>query len=104
MTFLDLWVQGSSAKAVGWTLIHSLWEGAAVAMALLVVLSVSRSARVRYWAACAAMLVLLAGFAATFYRVMPRQTGIAARAPVPVAVALPADNSPIGITATPWEL
>lgn len=104
MTVLDVWVQGSSAKALGWTLIHSLWEGAAVALALVVLLGVTRSARVRYWAACAAMLVLLAGFGATFYRVMPRETGIAPRVPIPAAVALPADDSPIGITETAWEL
>ena len=104
MTVLDLWVQSSSAKALGWTLIHSLWEGAAVALALVVLLGIAKSARVRYWAACAAMLLLLAGFGATFYRVMPRQTGIAPRAPIPAAVALPADDSPIGITATTWEL
>ena len=103
MTFLDLWMQGATAKALGWTLIHSLWEGAAVALALVVVLGVTRSARVRYWAACGAMLVLLAGFGATFYRVMPRETGIAPRAPIPAAVAIAADDSPIGITATAWE-
>jgi len=104
MTVLEFWMQGSSAKAMGWTLIHSLWEGAAVALALVVLLGVTRSARIRYWAACGAMLVLLAGFGATFYRVMPRETGIAARAPIPAAAALPADDSPIGITSTAWEL
>jgi len=104
MRFLEVWVQGSPAKALGWTLIHSLWEGAAVALALMVVLGVAKSARVRYWAGCGAMLVLLAGFVATFYRLMPRETGVAARAAVSAAVALPAEDTPVGVTATAWEL
>jgi GWxTD domain-containing protein len=104
MTMFDVWVQGSSAKAVGWTLIHSLWEGAVVALALAIVLGVARSSRVRYWAACFAMIALLAGFGATFYRVMPRETGIAPKALVPAAaVALSPDDAPIGITGTRWE-
>jgi GWxTD domain-containing protein len=104
MTMFDVWVQGSSAKAVGWTLVHSLWEGAVVALVLAVVLGVARSSRVRYWAASIAMLAMLGGFGATFYRMMPRETGIAAKAPIPAAaVALAADDAPIGITGTRWE-
>jgi GWxTD domain-containing protein len=104
MTMFDVWVQGSRALAVGWTLVHSLWEGAVVAVLLGVVLGVARSARVRYWAACFAMIALLAGFGATFYQVMPRETGIAPKAPIPSApVALSPDDGPIGITRTPWD-
>jgi GWxTD domain-containing protein len=104
MTMFDVWVQGSSAKAVGWTLIHSLWEGAVVALALAIVLGVARSSRVRYWAACFAMIAMLGGFGATFYRVMPRETGIAPKVLVPAAaVALAVDDAPIGITGARWE-
>ncbi len=103
MTMLDVWVQGSTAKALGWTLVHSLWEGAAVAVALAVVLGMARTSRVRYWAACFAMLALLAGFGATFYRLMPHDSGIAAKAPVPAVAALSSDNGPFGITGAPWE-
>jgi GWxTD domain-containing protein len=104
MTMLDIWMQSSSAKALGWTLVHSLWEGLAIALVLAVVLGVARSARVRYWAACFAMIAMLAGFGATFYRVMPREAGIAPKAPIPaVAVALTPDDGPIGITGTRWD-
>jgi hypothetical protein len=43
------------AKALGWTLLHFLWEGAAIAAVLLVALRVFRpaAARVRYGLACA---------------------------------------------------
>ena len=104
MTMFDVWVQGSSAKAVGWTLVHSLWEGAVVALALAIVLGIARSSRARYWAACFAMIALFAGFGATFYRMMPREIGIAPKVPIPAAaVALSPDDAPIGITGTRWE-
>src|SRR5690348_1348148 len=71
MRFLDLWVATPLARSIGWTLIHSLWEGAAISAALALVLSLTHSARVRYGAACAAMVVLLGAVAVTFIRMMP---------------------------------
>ena len=59
------------ATAAGWTLLHSLWEGAAVAAALAIALAVIRSSRFRYAAAGLAMLAMLAGFVVTFEHVMP---------------------------------
>jgi GWxTD domain-containing protein len=56
--------------ALGWTILHSLWQGAIVAFVLAVVLAVIRSSRVRYAAACLAMLSLLAGFGVTLSRMM----------------------------------
>jgi GWxTD domain-containing protein len=71
MTVLESLVQSPFAKALGWTLFHSLWEGAVAAILLLVTLSVVRSSRIRYAAACLAMLVILAGFGVTLRRFMP---------------------------------
>ncbi len=51
--------------ALGWTLLHSLWEGAVAALLLVTLLSVLRSSRARYAAACLAMLGILAGFGIT---------------------------------------
>jgi GWxTD domain-containing protein len=63
-------------EALGWTLFHFLWEGAAVALLLAMVLMVCRSARVRYGAACAAMLAMLAAFGATLAVKLPKmETG-----------------------------
>lgn len=64
------------AKALGWTLFHSLWQGAAVAILLLCVLAIARSARARYAAACLAMLAIALGSAFTFTRVMPQKRGL----------------------------
>jgi len=61
------------AKALGWALFHSLWEGALAALMVAAVLAASRSPRVRYVCACLAMLGALAGFVATFAYLMPRE-------------------------------
>jgi len=59
------------AAALGRTLLHSLWEGALVALALAVILPMVRSSRWRYGLASAAMIVLLAGLAVTFAKLAP---------------------------------
>ena len=74
MTNLEILVQTPFAKALGWALFHSLWEGAAVAAVLFAALCVIRSSRIRYFAACGAMLVMLGGFAVTLWRLMPDRT------------------------------
>jgi GWxTD domain-containing protein len=71
MNLLEVFVQTPAAAALGWTLAHSLWEGALVALALAVALSFLRTSRARYAAACLAMLGLIAIVALTFIRVMP---------------------------------
>ena len=71
MTLLEAWVETPLANAVGWTLLHSLWEGAVTSAALAAVLVAIRSPRARYAAACLAMLVMMAGFGLTLMRVMP---------------------------------
>ncbi len=70
MSVLESWVQSPGAEALVWTLIHSLWEGAVVALVLAGALCVLRGSRARYGAACLALLVLLAGFGVTFGRLM----------------------------------
>ena len=71
MRLLETWVETPLAGAVGWTLLHSLWEGAIIAAALAAVLMAVRSPRARYAAACVAMLVMLVAFGLTLVRVMP---------------------------------
>ena len=71
MNILEAWVETPLAGAVGWTLLHSLWEGAILMAALAAVLVAIRSPRARYAAACVAMLVMLSGFGLTLVRVMP---------------------------------
>jgi beta-lactamase regulating signal transducer with metallopeptidase domain len=57
-------------EAIGWMLLHSLWQAAGVALALAVVLCVLRRApaTARYLAACAAMITIVALPVATLTR------------------------------------
>lgn len=71
MKLLDLFVGTPFSEALGWTLLHSLWEGFIVAAALAVFLSVVRSPRTRYAAGGVALLAMLAGLAITFIQFLP---------------------------------
>jgi len=76
------------ANALGWTLFHSLWEGAAVALILLGIFYVVRSAQVRYVSACVALAVVAAGFVFTFFLLRPEGPA-GASAQIPEFPAIP---------------
>jgi hypothetical protein len=73
MNPIDAWMQTSIVRALGWTLFHSLWEGAIVALALAAALYVIHSPRARHAAACLALAGMLAGFGLTLGRLMLQQ-------------------------------
>ena len=84
MNALIFLVRTPLAKALGWTLIHSLWEGALIAALVAggFLLCRPASARTRYALACAGMLAMLVGFVVTLAVLWP------APAP-PMAIPLP---------------
>jgi GWxTD domain-containing protein len=67
MNALELWIHSAGAKALGWTLFHFLWEGAAIAGILVLALALLKPAwaRARYAAACAALLGMALAFGIT---------------------------------------
>src|SRR5262245_39829567 len=77
MRLLESWIQTPAAAALGKTLLHSLWEGTAIAVVLALVLCCVRSSRTRYAAACLAMIGLLGTCAFTLLRVMPPSLPVA---------------------------
>jgi len=81
-------VQSPYAAALGRTLLHSLWEGAAVALGLAAVLWVVRSARARYAAASVAMVLMLSGLVLTFARLAPEE-------PIRISLTGPRISSPL---------
>src|SRR5258708_6960384 len=101
MRLLETWVATPLAGAIGWTLLHSLWEGAIISATLAAALAVLRSPRARYAAGCGAMLVMLGGFGLTLIRVMPEHTqGVRTTA----TLALSAWNVPRSLDAvTRWK-
>src|SRR5579872_1548238 len=92
---LEHWIQSRAAAALGWTLAHSLWQGAIAALALMAIVWLTRSARVRYGAACLALLALFASFVVTFAIEMQRP------AHVSPAKTLSIPAAPRGVDAPP---
>ena len=99
-------------EALGWTLVHFLWQGAAVAVLLaLANLGLRRAtANARYLAACAAMVAMLAAAVGTFVWLVtePRAAPAMARAaPLgasPAAAAPPAPAARSIPDVFPWMI
>jgi GWxTD domain-containing protein len=75
MRLLEMFIQTPIAGAVGWTVLHSLWEGAFLSVLLSIILLAVRSPRFRYAAACIAMLLTLLAFSITLVNLMPHGRG-----------------------------
>ena len=76
MTFLEILVHGRFGQALGWTIVHSLWEGAVIALTLAAVLCFLRASRWRYSAASVAVLALLVAAGITFVRMIPQSNAV----------------------------
>ena len=67
------WLHTPLAQAIGWALLHFIWEGAALALLLAAWLCLVRpaSARRRYGAACVVLLAMPLAFAITLALELP---------------------------------
>src|SRR5579872_6145129 len=66
MTSLTHWLSPSMLHALGWTLLHFLWQGTAIAALAGVSMSLCRRASARYVMAVGALNLMLAASIATF--------------------------------------
>ena len=68
LLFIGDWLSGEMTRVIGWTLVHSAWQGVIVAgLAGLVVLATrQRPALVRYNLLCSLLILFLAGVIVTF--------------------------------------
>ncbi|NVO86629.1 M56 family metallopeptidase, partial [Hymenobacter terrestris] len=91
MNWLEQLLPPALVRALGWTLIHSLWQGAVVALALagLLLLLRRHSAQVRYRTAAAALITLLLLCGLTFGRYYYQAPSAG---PAAAAVMQPADT------------
>jgi GWxTD domain-containing protein len=89
-------LHGAAAQALGWALIHFLWEGAAVAALLAAIMYLGRpvSAKARYAAACIALAAMLAAFGVTLAVLWPAQP-VTITPPPATRFAVPAASLPI---------
>ncbi|MGO8789863.1 MAG: GWxTD domain-containing protein [Terriglobia bacterium] len=110
MRLLDVIIGTQISQALGWTLIHSLWQGCIIAAAFGAVLLSFRSPRIRYAAGCMALLAMLASFAITLVHFLPeRDSGSATLIKmVPAPWSAPPNTSgidshfPAFATLIPW--
>lgn len=90
-----------AVERVGWTLVHSTWQGAGIAIALWVVLFVmgKRSATRRYAVSCLALVAIVAAMAVTFVRAegMRRVLPVAGGTEVPVVVQGRIADAPVRV-------
>jgi len=98
MTALEYLVHTHLAKAIGWTLFHSLWQGVVVALLLQASLCLVQSPRVRYACAAVAMLAVLLAFMTTLARFLPEETA------APGAIGRALRNVPAGGVLGPLAL
>lgn len=64
----------TTAQALSLTLIHFVWQGTVIALALAVMLAFARSAHTRYALACTAMAAMPIAFGATFILALDRRS------------------------------
>ncbi len=60
------WLTPETIRTLGWTLVHFLWEGAALALLFYIFLAFTRSARVRYAAGVITLALMSAAPVVTF--------------------------------------
>ncbi len=94
MASLNSWLSETVLHALGWALIHSLWQCLAVAALAALVMAFCRRPSIRYIIAVGALALMLAAPVATFFLLM--------RAPVPAASS--AHASVFAVTAAPAAL
>src|SRR5436309_9370729 len=70
MSAMETFLTGPLVEAIGWALLHLLWQGVLVAAILAAALALlhRQSANARYLASCGALILLVALGVATAYR------------------------------------
>jgi len=95
MNLLHSMLESPAIHRLGWVLLHSLWQGAAVGLLLAVILTAlrRRGPRPRYAASCVAMLLLPTIAAATYFLIAPpAATVVSASAATAIA---PPETGPV---------
>jgi beta-lactamase regulating signal transducer with metallopeptidase domain len=97
-------LNGPVAVAIGWALLHLLWQGTIVAAILGATLALMerRSANARYLVSCSALALLLVLSIATAIRAYEPVTTVAKVAPVTSIMVMPplADEAPVPVPMT----
>ena len=88
MTYVQAFLSQELVQALGWTILHSLWQGALVALALsvLMVFLNRQSAQVRYFISITALFTTLAIAVFTFWSIYQTPVKNAVSATIPAKI------------------
>ena len=101
MANLNSWLSGAVMDALGWAIIHSLWQGLAVAALAALLMALSRRPSVRYLIGVGALALMLAAPIVTFSVLMQPQVGsVQASFLARLATDIPADTKIPGTAAS----
>jgi beta-lactamase regulating signal transducer with metallopeptidase domain len=92
MTGLTNWLSPSAMHSLGWTLLHFLWQGTAVAALAAVLMTLCRRASTRYTLAVGALTLMLAAPVATFFFLL--SSSAFSGAPVPAKSSSARETQP----------
>ena len=100
MNILTGWLSAGTLHALGWTLLHFLWQGTAVAAFTGVLMALRRSAQTRYALAVSGLIVMLASPIVTMFVLTQPSSPVLAHSDQGSPVQPTADRH---IAATPSE-
>jgi bla regulator protein blaR1 len=89
------WMQSPTALAIAKTLLHSLWQSGLVAVVFAALIRLSASSGIRYAAACAALLVIVAVSIGTFFYLAPATKNFNSQRAVPFGWTRVSDSAGI---------
>jgi protein involved in polysaccharide export with SLBB domain len=88
---LTIWLHGAGAAAMGWALVHSVWEIGAVALVVGIVMGVlrRRSPQARYVVGCVGLVAMAALPVGTWWWLLPERAAPVATVAAPEPAAMP---------------
>jgi beta-lactamase regulating signal transducer with metallopeptidase domain len=101
MASLDGWLSPAVMQALGWALIHSLWQCAGVAALAASLMALSRRASVRYLVGVGALALMLAAPIATFFLLMKPDAPVQNFPSAISAVSVPSVSPSTSVKAVP---
>ncbi len=90
MTTLTTWISSGTMQALGWALVHFLWQGTALAALCAVAMTLFRRPSVRYLIGISCLaLMLLAPIVTFFFYTSPQLSSVVVRPSSPIMAAEP---------------
>lgn len=97
----ESWLEPETIQALGWTLLHFVWQGAALTLLLYIVTAFCRSAQSRYLAALGTLILMTACPVATFTFLQHRGDALGAPAIKQVVEGVQALAGSQGVFSSP---